>query len=377
MAVTPNILERLNTSPVIFDGAMGTMIYQRGVFLNTCYDELSLTNPALISEIHREYVDAGAEGIETNTFGANRIKLGAYGLAEKTGEINRQAVRLAREAAGDAVYVVGSVGACTRPEQAFTPEYAPEAEGAFAEQIEALLAGGADAIILETFSNLPELLLGAKVARRCGAIVIASFTVSQEGVTAVGTSAAAMVEGLEDARDVDVIGVNCGTGPAGAFDALQTILPLTTKPVIVMPNAGFPRQVGGRMLYLTSPEYFTTYAKRFISLGARGVGGCCGTTPAHIREMARAVKGLSEVRQHVQIRLHEPAQAKVEAIPTQKKSRLAAQLCSGQRVTSVELLPPRSVDMSRMLEKVKRCADAGVDAMNIPDGPRAAPGSRR
>ncbi len=290
MPLTQNILDRLKTSPLIFDGAMGTMIYQRGVFLNTCYDELSLTKPALIGGIHREYVEAGAEAVETNTFGANRIKLGAYGLAEKTGEINRQAVRLAREAAGEGVYVVGSVGSCTRPDQAFTPEYAGQAEAAFAEQIEALLAGGADAIILETFSNLPELLLGAKVARRAGAIVIASFTVSQEGVTAVGTPAETMVEGLGASGDVDAIGVNCGTGPAGAFDALQTILPLTSKPVVVMPNAGFPRQVGGRMLYLTSPEYFTSYARRFIEMGVRGVGGCCGTTPEHIAAMAKAAK---------------------------------------------------------------------------------------
>jgi methionine synthase / methylenetetrahydrofolate reductase(NADPH) len=369
---TQNILDRLKAAPLIFDGAMGTMLYQRGVFLNTCYDELSLTNPKLVSQIHREYVEAGAEAIETNTFGANRIKLGGFGLADNVERINREAVRLAREAGGPDVYVVGSVGACTRPDQVFTPDYANQAEAALAEQIGALLAAGADAIILETFSNLPELLLGATVAKRAGAIVIASFTVNQEGVTAVGTQAETMVGGLQECLDVDVIGVNCGTGPAGAFDALQAILPLTSKPLIVMPNAGFPRQVGGRMLYLTSPEYFTTYARRFIEMGVRGVGGCCGTTPAHIREMARAVRSLSDVKKHVEIQLHEPSQRKVETIPTVKKSRLAAKLCAGQKVTSVELLPPRSVDMSKMLEKVRRCAASGVDAMNIPDGPRAS-----
>ena len=372
MPSTQNILDHLKTSPLIFDGAMGTMLYQRGVFLNTCYDELSLTNTKLVSQIHREYVEAGAEAIETNTFGANRIKLGAFGLADKTERINREAVRLAREAGGPDVYVVGSVGACTRPDQVFTPDYASEAEVAFAEQIGALLAAGADAIILETFSNLPELLLAAAVAKRAGAIVIASFTVNQEGVTAMGTQAETMVDGLQESPDVDVIGVNCGTGPAGAFDALQQVLPRAAKPVVTMPNAGFPREVGGRMLYLTSPEYFTSYAKRFITMGVRGVGGCCGTTPTHIREMARAVKGLSGVKKHVEIPLHGRSEHKVDVIPTGKKSRLAAKIVAGQKVTSVELLPPKSVDMSRMIEKVRLCAKAGVDCMNIPDGPRAS-----
>lgn len=367
-----NLLDRLKQTPVIFDGAMGTMLYQRGVFLNTCYDELSLTQPDMVSQIHQEYVDAGAEVIETNTFGANRIKLQAFGLADRVEEINRQAVKLARQAAGSDVYVVGSVGSCTRPDQVVTPEYATDAEAAFTEQIDALLAAGADAIMLETFSNLPELLLGAQVARRAGAVVLASFTVNQEGVTALGTAAETMVEGLQASDNVDVIGVNCGTGPAGAFDTLQAVLSHVGKPMIVMPNAGFPRQVGGRMLYLTSPEYFTSYAKRFINLGARGVGGCCGTTPEHIRVMARTVKGLSEVKKHIEILLHTPTERKVEVIPTAEKSRLAARMMAGEKVTSVELLPPKSVDMTRMLEKVRQCAGAGIDCINIPDGPRAS-----
>jgi methionine synthase / methylenetetrahydrofolate reductase(NADPH) len=372
LSVTQNILERMKQTPLIFDGAMGTMIYQHGVFINTCYDELSLANPGLIRQIHTEYVEAGAEVIETNTFGANRIKLQAYGLAEKVVQINRQAVQLARQAAGDDVYVVGSVGPCTRPDQAFAREYAEEVEAAFVEQITALVSAGVDAILLETFANAGELALGARVAKRCGAVVLASFTVSQEGMTSVGTPIEAMVDALQTETAVDVLGINCAIGPAGAYDALQAMLPLTNKPVIVMPNAGFPRQVGGRMLYMTSPEYFTSYAKRFVALGARGVGGCCGTTPAHIREMARAVKGLSDVKKHVEIHLYQPAERKVEIIPMDGKSRLAGKLCAGQKVTSVELLPPRSVDMSKMLEKVRRCAEAGVDCVNIPDGPRAS-----
>lgn len=373
MPLTQNVLARLKQTPLIFDGAMGTMLYQRGVFLNTCYDEQALSNPKLVLQIHQDYVAAGAEAIETNTFGANRIKLQAFGLADKVEQINRQAVRLARQAAGDDVYVVGSVGACTRPDQVFTPEYGAQAEEAFAEQIAALLAEGVDAIILETFSNLPELLLGAKVAKRAGAIVIASFTVNQEGATAVGTPAQTMVGGLEADGNVDVIGLNCGTGPAGAYDALQTILPRASKPVVVMPNAGYPKQVGGRMLYLTSPEYFTTYAKHFITMGVRGVGGCCGTTPEHIRMMSKAVRTLPQVKKYVEIRVHEPTPERaVHVMPTEQKSALAQKLAAGRKVTSVELLPPRSVDLTKMLEKVRRCAQAGVDAINIPDGPRAS-----
>ncbi len=368
----PDILERMRQAPVVFDGAMGTMIYQRGVFINTCYDELVLTNPQLIGQIHGEYVEAGADAIETNTFGANRIKLRAYGLGEKVEQINRQAVTIAREAAGKDVCVVGSVGPCSRPDQVFTRDTVEEVEAAFAEQIAALVAAGVDAVLLETFSNADELTLAARVARAAGTVVIASFAVSQEGITAVGTPVEGMVDTLQAEPAVDAVGLNCAVGPAGAFDALQRVLPLTTKPVVVMPNAGFPKEVGGRMLYLTSPEYFTSYAKRFITMGVRGVGGCCGTTPAHIRETARAVKSLSDVKKHVEIRLHAPAERTVEVIPTADKSRLAAKLCAGEPVTSVELLPPRSVDLTKMLEKVQMCADAGIDCINVPDGPRAS-----
>ncbi len=331
-----------------------------------------------MQEVHEEYVRAGAEAIETNTFGANSIKLQAFGIGDKTEQINRQAARIARQAVGEDGYVIGSVGACTRPDQVFTDEYAAEVEAAFAEQIARLTAEGVDAIILETFSNLPELLLGAKVAKAAGAIVIASFTVNQEGVTAVGTPARTMVDGLHACDDVDVIGVNCGTGPAGMYDVLGQVLPRTNKPAVAMPNAGLPRQVAGRMLYLTSPEYFTTYSKYFVEMGVRGVGGCCGTTPDHIRMMSKAIRTLPDVKKYVEIRVHKPpAEHKVNVIPAEKKSRLAAKLHAGQKVTMVELLPPKSVDMSKMLAKVRLCSEAGIDCVNIPDGPRASGGSAR
>jgi methionine synthase I (cobalamin-dependent)/5,10-methylenetetrahydrofolate reductase len=366
------ILERMKRSPLVFDGAMGTMIYDRGVFINTCFDELSLSNPKLIGQIHREYVEAGAEVIETNTFGANRIALRPYGLSEKVVEINRQAVRIAREIAGDAVYVAGAVGPCIRPDQIMPDEHTGEVGESFSEQIGALVAEGIDLVVLETFTHLKEIRLAAQAARRLGAPVLASFVLNDRGETATGVKASAIAQALDADENVDAIGINCGTGPAGVFDALQSVLPLVVKPVVVMPNAGFPRDVGGRLLYLTSPEYFTEYAKKYIELGVRGVGGCCGTTPAHIRVASRAVKSLSGVKKHIEVRIPTRQGVLVQVVPPEKKSRLARKIFAGEKVTSVEIAPPRSSDLSGMLAKVRKCAKAGVDAINIPDGPRAS-----
>ena len=367
-----NILERMKESPLLFDGAMGTMIYERGVFINTCYDEVCLTNPKLISQIHREYVEAGADVIETNTFGANRIMLRPYGLSDKAEAINRQAVRLAREAAGDSVYVAAAAGPCLRPDQIMPEEHAAEVESAFAEQIGALAAEGVDLVVFETFTHLRELQVGARTAKRLGLPVLASFVLNERGETAVGTRAETMARTLSADENVDLVGINCGVGPAGVFDALQAVLPVATKPVVVMPNAGYPRDIAGRLIYLTSPEYFTEYAKKYIEMGVRGVGGCCGTTPAHIRMASRAVKSLSGVKKHVKVRAYARQEPLVHVVPTGKKSRLAGKLIAGEKVASVEILPPRSCDMTEMLTKVRRCAEAGVDAINIPDGPRAS-----
>jgi homocysteine S-methyltransferase len=367
-----NILERMKETPLLFDGAMGTMIYERGVFINTCYDELCLSNPKLISQIHREYVEAGADVIETNTFGANRIMLRPFGLSDKAEAINRQAVRLAREAAGDSVYVAAAVGPCLRPDQIIPEERVAEVEAAFAEQLGALSAEGVDLVVFETFTHLKELQVGARTAKRLGLPVLASFVLNERVETAVGTKAEAIARTLSADENVDLVGINCGVGPAGAFEALQAILPVTTKPVVVMPNAGLPRDIAGRMIYLTSPEYFTEYAKKYIEMGVRGVGGCCGTRPAHIRTASRAVKSLSGVKKHVKVRAYAQQEPLVHVVPTRKKSRLAGKLFTGEKATSVEIVPPRSCDMTEMLAKVRRCAEAGVDAINIPDGPRAS-----
>jgi len=253
-----------------------------------------------------------------------------------------------------------------------------EVEAAFREQCTALAEEGVDLLLLETFSSLRELQLAARVAKETLRPVLACFAADEEGRTVSGTTAEAMVAALSADANVDAVGLNCGTGPAGVYDTLARVLPAGRKPVVVMPNAGSPRAIGGRTLYLSNPEYFTEYCKRFIELGVRGVGGCCGTTPEHIRQAARAVKSLSGVKKHVEIkRAPRPAQGKGESpaiavVPTAEKCRFAAHLAAGHKVTTVEILPPRSGSLDPMLAKCRRCGEAGVDAINIPDGTRAS-----
>jgi len=369
-----SILERMQRQPVVFDGAMGTEIYARGVFINRCFDEVCLTNPDLIREIHRAYVAAGADVIETNTFGANRIWLRAHGLAEKTVAINQAGAALAREAAGTAVYVAGSIGPCLRANQLLVQEHRQEIVDAFQECGEALAAGGVDFLLLETFSHIDELVLAARSLGHVGLPIMASFTVDARGETVHGRQVEEVLAELDGVPEIAMLGMNCGTGPAPLFAAAERALPLTRKPFVFMPNAGQPEEVDGRVLYLVTPEYFRSYAKRFIELGARGVGGCCGTTAQHIRDAARAVHALGGIKEYIQVAPREvPADAPaVAVVPMAEKSGLAAKLARGERVSSVEVLPPRSWDLSGMLERVAVCEQAGVDAINIPDGPRAS-----
>ncbi len=369
---TPSLIDKMRESPVVFDGAMGTVIYSRGVFINRCFDELCLTAPALIQSIHEEYIRAGADVIETNTFGANRIWLQGYALAEKTVEINQAGARLAREAAADDVYVAGSVGPCLRAGQCLADDHRERIENAFQECTQALAQGGVDALILETFTNIDELVLAAGVASRTGLPVIASFTLAAGDPAQQGMHIRETISRLDRCPHVDAIGFNCGSGPAPIFHALDDALGHTAKPVVVMPNAGQPQQVDGRMLYLATPEYFTSYGKKFIEIGARGVGGCCGTTPDHIRDLAKAVHALSGVKKHIEIKTLPARENVAPPVPIEHKSRIGGKLARGEKVTSIEILPPRSCDLTAMLEKVRICYHAGIDAINIPDGPRAS-----
>lgn len=368
-----NLIEKMRETPVVFDGAMGTEIYSRGVFINRCFDEVCLTSPDLIRTIHEDYIRAGADVIETNTFGANRVWLQEYGLAEKTVEINLAGARLARAAAGDTHYVAGSVGPCLRAGQLLRDEHRPRLEAAFRECTKALAEGGVDALILETFTCIDELLLAAEAASHTGLPVIASFTFAAGDQLATPSPRVPEAVSLLDRSPfVGAIGFNCGCGPAPLFLIAEQAIPLTAKPVVIMPNAGQPQQVEGRMLYLATPEYFTEYGKKFIEIGARGVGGCCGTTPAHIRDLAKAVHTLSGVKKHIEIKTVAIQDHSVEPVPIERKSRIGGKLARGEKVTSIEILPPRSCDLTAMLAKVRVCYHAGIDAINIPDGPRAS-----
>lgn len=373
------LLAKIKKEPLMFDGAMGTMIYQNGVFLNTCYDELCLKNPELILRIHREYVAAGVDVIETNTFGANRLKLAGYGLANLTKEINTAAVKLAREAVqGTDVYIGASVGPCLKANEAFTLERQKDLQAAFAEQISVFASEKTDLIVLETFYNLPELKLAAETAARYDLPVLASFVPPQAADTDLNDcKLIAWIKDLNVDQNIDLIGLNCGLGPAEIFESLRTVLRYASKPVVVMPNAGGGKEVGGRMLYLNSPEYFTEYAKRYIQLGARGVGGCCGTTPAHLRMAVRAVKTLTGVKEHLRI-VSCPSASLEEKVGVSRKlmaekSALGAKLAAGKPVNLVEILPPRSAGgLPDFLAKCTACKHAGIDAVNLPDGPRAS-----
>jgi methionine synthase I (cobalamin-dependent)/5,10-methylenetetrahydrofolate reductase len=367
-----DLLQRLKEHVVIFDGAMGTMIYERGVFINTSYDELCLTRPDIIVGIHRDYIAAGAEVIETNTFGANRIKLGGHGLAEKTVSINAAAAKLAREAANGNALVAGSVGPCTRSNETLHSGLEPLVEAAFLEQVTALADGGVDCIIFETFTKINELRLALRAAQQVSVPVLALFSIDQEGTTPMGTLADSFVQMLDEHKNVGALGINCGIGPAGALGELERIVNRTAKPVIAMPNAGFPRDVEGRLIYLASPEYFAEYAKRFVDIGVRGVGGCCGTTPRHIKVVSQTLKGAFGVKTHIEVREVGRPSTAITVIPKEKKSRFSAKMASGESVTSVELLPPKSIDMTGFIAKAAECAKAGVDVINIPDGPRAS-----
>lgn len=356
---------------VLFDGAMGTVLYQKGVFLNRCFDELVLVQPELVREVHRGYAEAGAQILETNTFGANRAKLAAYGLGERVIEINRQAAQLAREVATESRYVAGAVGPLGLRLEPYGPTSFEEAREMFAEQISGLVAGGVDAIVLETFADLLEIEQALRAARQvCDLPVVAQMTVGEDGNTAYGAPPDLVARKL-DAWGADVIGLNCSVGPARLLEAIEMMRAVTDRPLSAQPNAGLPREVEGRKIYLSSPEYHATYARRMVQSGVRFVGGCCGTTPAHIAAIRDAVRSVAPRLPSLVAAVPAMAPPQVEIVPLRERSRLARKLCDGEFVTTVEIVPPRGCDPSGMLEGVRLLRDAGVDSVNVPDGPRA------
>ena len=373
-------VQALSQGILVFDGAMGTEIYRHHVFTNRCFDELCLSDPRLIRQIHGEYCDAGADVLTTNTFGANRMALERFGLAERLAEIHRAGAKIAREvaqAAGRPVFVAGSVGPL--PPHA---GYEGRVEPLILEQVDALMEGGADFIPFETQPNRQSLEQCALAMRqRRDVCYVLSFAIvaqaggaageSPAGETISGESIERMMAPLPaDAPPPVAWGMNCGTGPDGLLNAVERAVRLTTLPLVVQPNAGIPREVDNRRIYLCSPEYLMSYARRYIDLGAAAVGGCCGTTPEHIREMVAAIKPLVRARIKPVLKA-ETAQPK-EPKPLAERSRLASRLSRGQWVTSVELLPPRGYDLSSTIHQSKVLHTHGVDAINIPDGPRAS-----
>jgi homocysteine S-methyltransferase len=355
----------------VVDGAMGTMLYGRGMFLNVCYDELNLKQPDLVREIHREYVRAGAELIETNTFGANPVKLATCGLADETERINTVAAGLAREAAGERAAVAGAIGPLGIRIEPFGEMSVDEARAAFSRQVRGLLAGGVSGFILETFSDITELRAALEAVRGlCDLPVIAQMTVGTDGKTHYGTDPETFGPELE-AMGADVIGVNCSVGPHGVLEAIEKLARVTTRPLSAQPNAGLPREVGDRKIYMASPEYMASYARRMVETGARFVGGCCGTIPEHIKAIVGFVQSVSPRHVHVVAAAAPQVSAAVDPIALSNRSRLGAKLAAGQFVTTVEIVPPKGVDPAPMFDQVRLLKAAGVDAVNVPDGPRA------
>jgi methionine synthase I (cobalamin-dependent)/5,10-methylenetetrahydrofolate reductase len=355
----------------VCDGAMGTMLYSKGIYIDRCFDELNLSNPDLVRDVHKGYLESEADIIETNTFGANRYKLLSHGLEGKLYDINFQGAKIAKEAAEDQAFVAGSIGPLGRPIEPIGQISAGEAQKAFAEQAKALFEGGVDLFIIETFNDLSQMqqaLLGVKTV--CDLPIIAQMAFTDECKTAYGVSPETVVKKLEDWGS-DVAGINCSTGPDAVWKAIQKMAAVCQIPLSAQPNAGFPHVVQGRLIYLASPEYFAEYAKRFIQIGVRLVGGCCGTTPAHIRAIRSAVKALVPPRRSIEVK---EVKQKVEPLTPKKieeKSNLAKKLRK-KFVISIEMTPPRGPDYSRVIVGAKRIKAAGVDAVNIPDGPRAS-----
>jgi homocysteine S-methyltransferase len=370
-------LESLDERVLVCDGAMGTMLYAKGVFINRCFESLNLTQPPLVIGVHQEYLRAGADVIETNTFGANRMKLRAFGLGDQVRDINVAGARLARQAvqqAGREVYVAGAIGPLGVRIEPWGKTGVDDAEAMFKEQAQALYDGKVDLFILETFRDLNEIGAAITAVRAvCDLPIVAQMTTEEDGASLDGAPPEQFAPALV-ARGADVIGVNCSVGPAPMLETIDRIGEVTDVWLSAQPNAGKPRDIEGRNLYLSSPEYMATYARRFIASGVRLVGGCCGTTPEHIRQMALAARAAKPGLARHHAGAHTPVAEQPHARPAvarERKSALAKQLAGKKFVSLIELVPPRGHAPEAALADAKRLARSGVDAITIPDGLRS------
>ncbi len=354
---------------------MGTMLYEKGVFFNRCFEEVCLSDPALVLEIHREYLDAGAEVLTTNSWGAGIPKLRAAGFVEKFAQINQKAVTLAKSARDEAgrtetVWIAGSIGPLGLKVEPLGALAVAEAEELFRQQASILAEAGADIIILETFVDLRELAAAIRGVRAaCTLSLVASLTINADGTSIYGTEPEVFTSALDELAP-DAIGLNCSEGPKMMLETAEKMVRVTQRPICVQPNAGMPIAVDGRNIYPTTPVYMAKYAARMIQSGVRIVGGCCGTTPAHIREIRREIRALapSVTREHVRLVVPKSAPA---PLALEKKSRWAARLARGEFVTCVELVPPKGIDVQKLIENAQLLKENGIDAVNVPDSPRA------
>jgi homocysteine S-methyltransferase len=355
----------------VLDGAMGTMLYSRGVFVNVSYDELNLSQPALVREVHEAYVQAGAEILETNTFGANPVKLSSHGLDEQTEAINRSAVAIARRAAGSRALVVGALGPLGIRLEPWGPTARSEAIAFFSRQARGLLEGEVDGFILETFGDINELEAALCALRSLSDLpVIAQMSVGQDGNTSYGTSVETIASRLSE-LGADVVGLNCSVGPAAMLDSIERMVERTDRPVSAQPNAGLPRAVDDRRIYLASPEYMGSYARRMIQAGARFVGGCCGTTPDHIRKIHAYVTSLQPRLVSADLTPGTQEPIGTTPAPLANRSCLGAKLATGEWVNTVEIAPPKGWNPAEMIEQCRTLQSAGVDAVNVLDSARA------
>ena len=373
----PSFTDALAERVLVCDGAMGTMLYAKGIFLNRSFDELNLTQPEFVAEVHQAYVRAGADVIETNTFGANRVKLAPFGHGDQVKAINAEGARIARLAAREQVFVAGSIGPLGIRIEPWGKTGVDEAEAYFREQVEGLLEGGVDLFVLETFHDVNEIAAAIRAVRGLSDLsIVAQVTTEEDGHTLDGAPPESFVPQLE-ALGATLIGVNCSVGPAGMLETIERMVRVAHVPLSAQPNAGRPREIEGRNIYLSSPEYMASYARRFVANGVRLVGGCCGTTPEHIRHIKTAVRALASAaapRPAAGRRPDAPpaaAAAPVEAVPRAAKSRLANALARREFVVSVELIPPRGHDAAVIVQQARQLRIHGVDFVNIPDGPRA------
>ena len=368
-----SFLDDIDARVLVCDGAMGTMLYAKGIFLNRSFDELNLTQPDLVAEVHQAYVRAGADVIETNTFGANRIKLGSFGLADRVHALNAQGARIARHAARDQAYVAGAIGPLGIRIEPWGKTGVDEAEEYFREQAAALREGGVELFVLETFRDLNEIRAAIRAVRSvCGLPIVAQMTTEEDGNSLDGAPPEAFAPALES-EGASVIGVNCSVGPAAMLETIERIAQSTRARLSAQPNAGRPRDIEGRNIYLCSPEYMASYARRFILNGVKLVGGCCGTTPEHIRQIKQAVRALAPPDSRVVVSAPRSAPAAdVVPVAREQKSRMGNCLARGSFVVSVEMVPPRGYRTDDIVAQARQLKIHGVDLVNIPDGPLAS-----